>query len=49
MVRKCEVCGQFISNEESIILLKTKVTNSLLLGEWCSEKCFKRDAKIKKF
>ena len=47
-MRKCKVCGKFISNEESIVLLKTKVTHNVLLGEWCSEECFHKQGQIKR-
>lgn len=47
MVRQCDVCKKFISNEESIVLLRTKVTCNLLLGEWCSEECYKMITKNK--
>ena len=45
MVRKCNVCKKIISTKEYILLLKAKVTNNVLLREWCSEECYKKDNK----
>ena len=48
MVRNCNVCGQFISDEESVILLKTRIARNTLLREWCSEECYKKDNKVRR-